>query len=71
MAAAQLLKSAREKFRAAGDRNGVIEVDASMTKIKADLVVKAIKAAREVGGGGLKRTYVNTRTTPLVRVLMG
>lgn len=52
MAAAQLLKSAREKFHAAGDRNGVVEVDASMAKIKADLVVEAIKAAREVGGEG-------------------
>lgn len=52
MSAAQLLKSAREKFHAAGNRNGVVEVDVSMTKIKADLVVKAIKAAREVGGEG-------------------
>lgn len=52
MSAAQLLKSARENFHAAGNRNGVVEVDVSMTKIKADLVVKAIKAAREVGGEG-------------------
>lgn len=50
--AAQLLKSARAEFRAAGDVSGVSEVDAAMTKTKADIVVQAMGAAREVGSKG-------------------
>ena len=46
---AQLLKSARVAFRAADDPSGTYNVDATLTKIKVHLVVKAIERAREVG----------------------
>lgn len=47
--AAQILKSARDGFRAAGDAVGTSEVDAALIKVKADVVMRAIDAAREVG----------------------
>lgn len=50
-AAAQILKSARDGFRAAGDAAGTSEVDAALLKVKADIVMRAIDAAREVGSG--------------------
>lgn len=46
--AAQLLKSARVEFRSAGDSDGTAEVDAALIKIKVDIVVQAMGAAREV-----------------------
>ena len=47
--AARILKSARDGFRAAGDAAGTSEVDAALVKVKADIVMCAIEAAREVG----------------------
>lgn len=46
--ATQLLKSARAAFRAAGDANGIAEVDTTLIKIKADIVVQAVEDARKV-----------------------
>lgn len=47
--AAQILKSARDGYRAAGDAAGTSEVDAVLIKVKADIVMRAIETAREVG----------------------
>lgn len=48
MAATQLLKSARAEFLSARDRDGSAQVDVALIKIKADIVVEAMGAAREV-----------------------
>lgn len=48
MTANQLLKSARVEFRSAGDSEGTAEVDAALIRIKVDIVVQAMGAAREV-----------------------
>lgn len=48
---AQLLASARAEFRAAGDASGASEADEALIKIKADIVMQAVEAARKVRGG--------------------
>lgn len=47
---AQLLAAARAEFHAAGDLNGASEADEALVKIKADIVMEAIEAARKVRG---------------------
>eukprot|EP00752_Nemacystus_decipiens_P006903 g6198.t4 len=44
---AKLLASARAEFRAAGDVNGASEADEALVKIKADIVMEAMEAARK------------------------
>ncbi|CAM9656869.1 unnamed protein product, partial [Pylaiella littoralis] len=44
---ARLLASARAEFRAAGDLSGAFEADEALIKIKADMVMQAIEAARK------------------------
>lgn len=48
IAAAELIKSARAEFLSAEDNDGTAEVDATLVKIKADMVVEAMDIARKV-----------------------